>query len=97
MARLRRIGVLCLAKLQATMMAITGVIAGILYSFGGAIYDLITTGTMNLGTALAFLALVGMPLMFAAAGFVAGAILAPLYNLVAARFGGIEADFEQQA
>ncbi len=97
MAKLRKIGVLCLAKLQATMMAITGLIAGIVYSFGGAIYDLFTTGTVNLGTALAFLALIGMPVIFAITGFVAGAILAPLYNLAAPRFGGIEMDFEQQA
>ena len=34
MGKLRKIGVLFLAKLQAVIMAIVGLIAGILYSFG---------------------------------------------------------------
>ena len=71
MPKLRRIGVLFSAKLQAILMAFIGLIAGILYSFGGAIYELFT-GTLNSGTALAFFALIGMPAMFAAFGFVAG-------------------------
>ena len=77
------------------MMAIVGLIAGILYSFGGAVYDVLTTGSVNLGTALAFLALIGMPVMFAAFGFVLGLIQAPLYNLFATRFGGIEIEIIQ--
>ena len=95
MARLKRIGVLFSAKLQAILMAFIGLIAGILYAFGGAIYELFTR-TLNSGTALAFLALIGMPISFALFGFVAGAIGAFLYNLAAKRFGGIEMDLEQE-
>jgi len=95
MAKLRKTGVLFLAKLQAVIMAIVGLIAGILYSFGGAIYDVPTTGSVNLGTALAFFALIAMPILFAIFGFIVGAIGAFLYNLVAGWFGGIEIDFEQ--
>jgi hypothetical protein len=94
MAKLRKLGVLFSAKLQAIQMAFVGLIAGILYAFGGAIYELLT-GTLNSGTALAFLALIGMPIIFAIFGFMAGAIGAVLYNLVARWFGGIEMDFEQ--
>jgi hypothetical protein len=94
MAKLRRLGVLFSAKLQAIQMAFVGLIAGILYAFGGAMYELLT-GTLNSGTALAFLALIGMPIIFAIFGFMAGAIGAVLYNLVARWFGGIEMDFEQ--
>jgi hypothetical protein len=93
MARLKRLGVLFLAKLQALVMAFVGLIAGILYAFGGAIYELLT-GTLNSGTALAFGALIGMPIVFGAFGFIAGAIGAVLYNLVAGWVGGIETDFE---
>ncbi len=93
MARLKRLGVLFSAKLKATLMAFIGLIAGIVYAFGGALYELLT-GTLNTGTALAFLALAGMPLLFAACGFVSGAIGAVLYNLVSRRFGGIGVDFE---
>jgi hypothetical protein len=95
MATLKKIGVLSSSKLLAVLMAIVGLIAGILYSFGGAIYDVFTTGSVNLGTALAFLALIGMPLIFAVPGFIVGAIGAFLYNLVAGWVGGIEMDFDQ--
>ncbi|MDH3216345.1 MAG: hypothetical protein OEN01_08640 [Candidatus Krumholzibacteria bacterium] len=94
MAKLKQIGILFLAKLQAIVMAFVGLIAGILYSFGGFIYEAFT-GTLNSGTALAFLALIGMPIVFAAAGFIVGLIEAFLYNLIARWFGGIEMDFEQ--
>ena len=83
-----------MAKLQAIIMAFAGLIAGILYSFGGFVYEAVT-GSLNSGTALAFLALIGMPITFATFGFIAGAIGAFLYNLVAGWFGGIEIDFEQ--
>jgi len=95
MATLKKVGVRSSSKLFAVLMAFVGVIAGILYSFGGAIYDVLTTGSINLGTALAFLALIGMPIMFAIPGFIAGAIGAFLYNLVAGWVGGIEMDFGQ--
>ena len=94
MAKLKRIGVVFSAKLQGIVMAVAGLIAGILYAFGGAIYELFT-GTLNSGTALAFFALIGMPLLFGLAGCVAGAIGALFYNFVAKWFGGIEIDLEQ--
>jgi len=94
MAKLKRIGLLSMAKLHAVIMAVAGLIAGILYSFGGLIYDLFTIG-LNGGTALAFFALIGMPVLFAAFGFIAGAVGAILYNFAARWFGGIEIDFEQ--
>ncbi len=94
MAKLKKLGVLFSAKLQAIEMAVVGLIAGILYSFGGAIYELVT-GTLNSGTALAFVALLGMPAVFATFGFVAGAIGAVLYNFVAKRVGTLEIDLEQ--
>jgi hypothetical protein len=37
-----------------------------------------------------------MPVIFGLFGLVAGAVGAVLYNLAARRFGGIEADFEQE-
>ena len=75
-------------------MAAVGLLAGVAYSFGGAAIDvLVTTGLitsastpgLSWGTALAFLALIGMPAYFAVFGFAAGAIGAFLYGLVARR------------
>lgn len=65
-------------------MVYVGLACGIVYAFGGLVYDLMTIG-LNPGTALAFLALVGMPLMFGAAGYVAGA----LYDVTASAVGGL--------
>lgn len=50
---------------------IAGLVLGTLYSVGGLFIDLTTTG-LNAGTALAFLALIGMPLIFGAIGAVTG-------------------------
>lgn len=92
-----------LAKLQAVIMAALGLVAGILYSFGGLIMDALvsagwldssSTSGLSLGTLLAFGALVGMPALFAIAGFAAGAIGATLFNIVAPWFGGIQSDGE---
>ena len=50
----------------------------------------------NGGTALAFMALIGMPATFAGFGFVVGLIEALLYNLFARWSGGMEIDYGQQ-
>ena len=71
-----------------------GLLAGIAYSVGGAAYDIVTTHSVNAGTALAFLALIGMPALFGAVGFVAGVVGAPLYNAVARRLGDIRLDID---
>ena len=64
-------------------MAAIGLAGGVLYAFGGLIYDLATTG-LNEGTAMAFLALIVMPLSFGAIGFVLGAVVGA--------FRGVEED-----
>lgn len=94
MNKLKKIKVLSLAKFQSVLFALIGLLAGILYSFGGAVYDIFTIG-LNLGTALAFLALIGMPLIFGFAGFIVGIIEALIYNLLANWFGGMDVDFAQ--
>ena len=84
------IGVFSVAARQAALMAVVGLLAGFVYSFGGAAIDvLVTAGVItsgstpgvSWGTALAFLALIGMPVYFAVFGFAAGAIGAFLYGL----------------
>lgn len=103
MPKLIRIGIFSFAKFQAVLTALLGLIAGILYSFGGLIIDaLVSSGWitswetpgLSYGTVLAFMALVGMPIIFAIVGFVAGLVEAVLYNLFARWIGGIELDFE---
>lgn len=57
----------------ARWMAIVGLVCGLFYSVGGFFYDVFTTG-LNWGTAMAFGAIVGMPVAFGAFGFCMGAI-----------------------
>ena len=45
MASLKKIRLLSLAKLQGILFAYVGLLCGILYSFGGFIYDLVITGS----------------------------------------------------
>ena len=92
MAKFKKIRIFSLAKLQGILFSYVGLLCGIFYSFGGFIYDLATTGSLNLGTALAFFALIGMPLIFASFGFIVGIILAVLYNLFSRLFGGANID-----
>lgn len=101
---LRSIGVVSTVKMSTAVMAMVGLVAGVLYSFGGALFDALVTlgwvtpaesGTwstpgLSWGTVLAFGALIGMPLIFAATGLVAGTAGAIIYNLVARKIGGIE-------
>jgi len=93
MAKLKKIKVLSLAIFQGVLFGHLGLVAGVLYSFGGAIYDIFTTGSVNFGTALAFLALIAMPILFAVFGFILGIIEAVLYNFLATWHSGIETDF----
>ncbi|SHJ61371.1 hypothetical protein SAMN04487911_12728 [Arenibacter nanhaiticus] len=95
MARLKKINVLALAKFQAVLMAPLGMITGIIYSLGGTLYDIINTGSVNYGTALAYVALVVQPIMFAIVGFLIGIVEALLYNLIAKRFGGMDIELDK--
>lgn len=101
---LSRIGVGSAVRLSAVGGVVLGLIAGIAYSFGGAIIDALVsagwvtsdeTPGLSSGTVLAFGALLGMPVIGGTAGFVAGAFGAWLYNSVASRVGGVKIDLER--
>lgn len=105
MEKLKKIKVFSFARFQAFLMALVGLLAGTLYSFGGLIYDALvsygwvtsaSTPGLGYGTILAFGALIGMPIIFATSGFIVGLIEAILYNLFARWFGGVKIDFEQK-
>ena len=95
MVKVKKIKVLAYAKVQAVMCGFAGIIAGLIYSVGGTVYDVVTTGTVNKGTALAYFAIPVMPLYFAFWGFVAGIVGAFLYNITSKWFGGIKIDIKR--
>jgi hypothetical protein len=104
MKKIEKIRILSFAKFQAILMGFLGLAAGIIYSFGGLAIDILVslewvtsteTPGLSFGTILAFGALIGMPIIFAASGFILGIVEALLYNLYARWFGGVRVDFTQ--
>lgn len=80
-------------------------LAGVLYSFGGLIVDILVsigwitsseTPGLSYGTILALGELIGMPVLFAIGGFVAGIVEAILFNLFSKWFIGLKLDFERE-
>jgi hypothetical protein len=101
----RRIGVMSLAKVTGAIygalglvfggifglvMLFSGVISGMTAGGGEAIAGI--TGGIVGGIAFAVL----MPIMYAGIGFVGGLLTAWLYNVFAARFGGVELDLVER-
>ncbi|MBT8141344.1 MAG: hypothetical protein HKN88_05225 [Gammaproteobacteria bacterium] len=89
MSKLKKLGIRSLGKQFAALSALLGLFCGVLYSFGGFVYDYYF-GYLGYGTALAFMALIGMPLLFAAIGFLCGVLIAILFNFAARFTGGID-------
>ena len=94
MKKTDKIKILAYAKIQTIVMAFVGLVMGLIYSIGGAIYDLQTIG-INEGTALAFMAILIMPLYFAIFGFLTGIVGAFLYNLYTKKFSGINLNIKK--
>jgi len=104
MKRIRKLQIFPFALFQGTLTGLIGLVCGILYSFGGFLVDagvslgwlsgeFWNTPGLSYGTLLAFGALIGMPLIFAAVGFTAGIIEAVLFNIIAKWFGGLKPNF----
>ena len=101
---MKKINILTLVKFQTILMAVIGLLAGITYSFWGLIIDTLVTYELfvtsetpglSYGTLLAFGALIGMPLIFAFVGLIAGLIEGVLYNLFSKWLSGLEINFEK--
>ena len=86
MAVLKRIGVLSVARVTGVVLAIVGLVLAV--PFG--LFVMARGGAGN----FSLLWLVAVPILYAAGGFVGGALYAWLYNVVAGWIGGIELDIE---
>ena len=85
----KEVNSIALAKILGSTFTAIGLALGILYSVGGLIVDLTTTG-INAGSGLAFFALIGMPIIFGVPAFLIGLIIAPIFNLISKLVGGIK-------
>ena len=92
---IKRINVLKLAIFQAAMMAAFGLLAGLLMLvFGSMFSGLIGGNTGSAVVAGGIGMVIFLPIMYGIFGFIAGAIGAFIYNLVAGVVGGIEIEVE---
>ncbi len=91
---MKKFDIMSVAKIYAILMAIFGFIVGLMTAIAGAaIGGAAGAAVPGMGAAIggmALAAIIIMPIMYAIFGFIAGAIGAWLYNLVAERIGGIQ-------
>ena len=97
---IKRIGVLKAGVIQASIMALFGLIIGLCFLLFGTMLAGLTGGSDGTAAAGALGMLGGMgmviflPIMYGVTGFLAGVIGAAVYNLVAGMVGGLEIEVE---
>lgn len=91
MQKLNKIGILSVAKVNAVVGAILGLIWGIFAAIGTTFAVLEGLGFM---AGLGLWSIIVFPIIYALIGFIGGAIGAFLYNLVAGWIGGIEIELK---
>ena len=98
MAEIRSIGVLSVAKMVAAISLIAGFVVAVLT----VLFGLVAVAAMPFfdiplivgggGIVMALVAIFVLTILYAVLGFIAGAIIAVIYNIAAGIFGGIEVD-----
>lgn len=98
MQKIKRFGILSVAKIQSAVMGVMGLIIGLVYSVVLVVMGIIALVSGNKAGIVMFVLAVAVvilaPLLYAVLGFVFGALSAWAYNLVAGRIGGIELELE---
>lgn len=100
--RIRKMGILSVAKMYAAIMLVISLLISIPYGLFIMIFGVAMMGSgERAGLAagggsivIGLLVMIGLPIFYGAIGFVAGAIGALLYNLFAGMVGGIEIEVE---
>lgn len=101
--RIRKLGVLSVAKIQAAIMLVVSLLISIPYGLIVILYSLFGAGMVGGdaafaigggGVVLGVAIIVGLPIMYSVVGFIGGAIGALLYNLFSSFVGGIEIEVE---
>ena len=100
--RIRKLGILSVAKIYAVMMLVMSLIISIPYGlmimvFGVALMGQGGDAGMIGGggsIVIGLLVMIGIPIFYSIMGFIGGAIGALLYNLFAGMVGGIEIEVE---
>lgn len=107
MSNRKTISAISSAKFLAVLGVLIGFLCGLFYSVGGFLIDALvsmeflssgTYGTPGLsyGTLLAFGALIGMPLLLGAAGFLLGLVAGLLFNGCLKGINGLQGFFDNK-
>ncbi|HLC64861.1 MAG TPA: DUF3566 domain-containing protein [Candidatus Nanoarchaeia archaeon] len=91
MAVIKRLDVWSVAKIQALIMAVFGLVFGILYAFFLSGVGLM----MGTGMLLGLAPIIALPVLYGILGLALGALTALLYNLFARWVGGIEIELSK--
>lgn len=89
MQELTRLDPMSVAKMYAAVSLALGLVIGVPWAlFAGAMGFGLGAGSAEVG--IMMLMAIGFPIAYAIAGFIGGALLAGVYNLLAGWIGGIE-------
>lgn len=94
---LKKVGILSLAKIAGLFGVIYGLISGLLLSFIYSKSELLASlGTQlpTTVTTLGYKSIIVMPILNGIIYFIAGIILAFIYNLLASWIGGVKLEFK---
>jgi hypothetical protein len=99
MQEIKKIGVLSLAKIEGALGAIIGFIAGLIVAAIGTAFwgfaGMAEAGVpRGMGALFGVAAIILFPILYGILGFIGGAIVAFLYNVVAGVVGGVEIELE---
>lgn len=101
--RIKKLGILSVAKMYAAIMLVISLLISIPYGLIIIVFSLSGAGTVGGqgglalgggGIVLGLGIMIGLPIFYGLIGFVGGAIGALLYNLFAGFVGGIEIEVE---
>ena len=88
MQKVKKIGVLSLAKILGLLYAIFGLIIGALF----ALFPLIGFSADETGAFFGTASIILFPILYGIMGFIGGLITAFFYNLIAGKIGGLEVE-----
>lgn len=97
----KRLGVFSVAKVSGILYAVMGLIFGVIMSMvslviGSAFQGLENAPSAAFGVLFGAGAVILLPIFYGLMGFVGGALMSWLYNIVAQYAGGIEVEFEDE-
>jgi hypothetical protein len=101
--RIRKLGVLSVAKIQSLVMLVVSLLISIPYGLIIIVYSLFGASMVGGnasyavgggGVVVGILVMVGLPIFYAIIGFIFGAISALVYNLFSGIVGGVEIEVE---